>query len=128
MRKQSTSAAAGSRIITARFARPLQKGRIHAPAISTSPGWIHSGVIVVFRTREPQFPQELRDDDDQETGDQPVDGAPRRNVFEPEMRVVRREEMRSCDFADGEHDEDGIEPALRRHGNTLPASASTGFG
>src|SRR5262249_58532532 len=80
IRKQSISAAAGSRIMTARFVRPLQNGRIHAPAISSRPGWIHSRVIVAFRTREPQFSQELRDDDDQETGDQTVDAAPVRGA------------------------------------------------
>src|SRR5919201_3910148 len=105
MRKQSTSAAAGSRIMTACFVRPLQNGRIHAPAISTSPGWIHSGVIVVFRTRQPQFPQKLRDDDDQETRDQAVDGSPRRDVFEPEVRAIAAEEMRCCDFGNRDYDE-----------------------
>ena len=43
-------------------------------------------------------------------------------------RVIGAEEMRSCNFADGEHDEADMEPALERHGNTLRASASTGFG
>src|ERR687888_258499 len=125
MRKQSTNAAAGSRIITACFTRPLQNGRIHAPAISRSPGWIHSGVIVVFGAGEPQLPQNLRDNDDHETRDQPVDRAPRRYVLEPEVRVVRLEETQSRDFADGEHHEKAVEPALDGHGNTLPASAST---
>src|SRR5262249_19526084 len=112
IRKQSTKAAAGSRIMTARLVPPLQKGRIHAPAISRSPGWIHSGVIVVLGACEPQLPQKLRDDDDQQTGDKPVDGAPRGKVFEPEVRVVRAENKRSDDFGERERCQTDNEPAF----------------
>src|SRR5262245_11293215 len=111
--------------MTARFTRPLENGRIQAPAISSSPGWTQSSVIVVFRARKPQFPQKLRDDDDHEARDQSIDGAPRGNVFEPEMRGFRANEIRRGNFAGGEHNEDGIEPARDRHGNALSARVST---
>src|SRR5262245_54318423 len=71
MRTQSTRATAGSRTITRRLVRGRNKGRSQAPTIKMSPGCTHSGVIVVFRTREPQLPEELRRDDDRDAGDEP---------------------------------------------------------
>src|SRR5712691_11336502 len=102
MRKQSAKATAGSRIMTSRLVLPLSNGRSQAPTISKSPGCTHSGVIVVFATREPQFPQELRGNDDRHTRDQAVDGPPGLNAFEPEVRVVRVDEVRDCDFTERE--------------------------
>src|SRR5437867_10668468 len=130
MMTQSVRAAAGRRTITTRFVLPLSKGSSHAPAIRTAPGCTHSGVIVVFRTHEPQLPEKLRDDNDQDTGDQTVDGAPGWNVLEPEMSVLGAEEGRQGDLRERQRGQGSVTPA--RHashflqGSTRPASASTG--
>ena len=53
------SAAAGKQIMTVRLAVPLSRCTSHAPTIKSSPGCTHSGVIVVFWTRDPHLAQEL---------------------------------------------------------------------
>src|SRR5438552_7787374 len=111
MSRQSTSAAAGRSTMTTRLALPLRSGTSQAPAISTSPGCTHSTVIVVFRPREPQLPQQLGDDDDRHARDQTVERAPGRQILEDEVRVVRLDEMRHNDLGESEYGQTCIEPA-----------------
>src|SRR2546425_4987986 len=99
MRMQSTSAAAGRAIMATCLALPLSSGTTHAPMISRSPGCTHSTFIVVFRTHEPEPPQELRHHDDRDARDEAVERAPAREILEPEVRVVRTKETRHGDLA-----------------------------
>src|SRR6266542_1440477 len=136
---QSTSAKAGNSTMTRRLGLRPSRGSSHAPTISTSPGCTHSGVIVMFRTREPQFSQELRRDDDRHAGDQPECRAPGRKIFKPEMGRARVEDQRPYDLRHREHDEARVEPARHAsqadgifqllleelHGDTLLASFRT---
>src|SRR2546426_4661269 len=129
MRMQSTSAAAGSAIMATCFALPLNSlnsGTSHAPMISRSPGCTHSTFIVVFRTREPELPQDLRHHDDRDARDEAVERAPAREILEPEVRVVRPEETRHRDLAQRQRRKAPVQHTL--HGNALRASVNTGSG
>src|SRR3989441_2296996 len=139
MRMQSTSAAAGSAIMATCFALPLNSlnsGTSQAPMISRNPGCTHSTFIVVFRTREPELPQDLRHHDDRDARDEAVERAPAREILEPEVRVVRPEETRHRDLAQRQRRKASVqEPCppkrgARRwvHGNALRASVNTGSG
>src|SRR5712691_5428747 len=108
-----------------RLALPSSIGTTQAPRISTSPGCIHSGVIVVFSAHEPRFPQKLRHDDDRDAGNQTVERAPAWQVLEPEVGLVPVETRRD-DLADRDHGETYVEPAF--HGITIPASFRSGAG
>src|SRR5687767_1042874 len=111
MRMQSTRAAAGSRSMTVRLVLPLSNGTSQAPTIRMRPGCTHSGVIVVFRTRQPQLAQELRHHDDRYAGDQTVERAPGWNVLEPEVGVIGSEETRHGDLSECECRQRPVEPA-----------------
>src|SRR3989338_5136539 len=142
MRRQSRSAAVGSSTMASCLSLPLTKGTTHAPTISTSPGCTHSTVIVVFPTHQPQLPEQLRPDDDRGAGNQPVHRFPGRKIFERELCVLLVEDIRRRDFAQGNHRQTGVEPALQArqarrilqlpfeklHRHTIPASFRTGAG
>src|SRR5574342_791583 len=140
--RQSTSAAAGSASIAARFARPGRSGTSQAPRISSSPGWTHSIPIVVLAPAEPQLSEQLGDDDDRHARDQAVERAPRREALEREVRLAAAEDERKDDLRRRDHGEPDVEAAPDpresdrvlevflepAHGSAFPASARTGPG
>src|SRR5437870_8772961 len=125
-----------------RLVMPFRNGKAQAPRISTRPGCTHSRVIVVFRTHEPELPQELRHFDNHHARDQPVDGFPGREVLKPELSGLRMKETRNRELAEGRCCQASVKPALHPsepdgvlqmlleelHGTTFPARVKTGFG
>src|SRR3990170_995960 len=114
--------------MAARLAVPLSNGMSHAPAISTRPGCTHSGLIVVVRAHQPEFPQQLRHQDDRDAGEEAVDGTKRRPVLEGKVSGLVIEKRRDNRLCKSQHHQPRIERACELHGFTIAANFRTGSG
>src|SRR5215471_5585451 len=112
MSRQSRRAAAGSRIMAARWMRPRRMGSSHAPMMSRSPGCTHSRVIVVLAAHQPQLADQFRDNDDRNARDKAVDRAPSRELFESEVGFAAVEDAGENGFSKRDCNQDGVRQQL----------------